>query len=305
MILTVGATGYLGGAIVDELCRRGKRVRCLVRNGADTSRLPAHSIEIVQGDVQNRASLAGAVTGVDTIISTFSTRILKERRVSTLWDNDYEGNLSLIKLAQEEGVKKYIFSSYWGLAKFGNFEHGRIKKLVEDLLSVSGIDYTIFRITTLATDLSMVLGNRLKRTGWAPMFMKREEKVRPILPEDLAWCIADALENSQASRRIIEVAGVEEYTFLELRDLFSRCMGRNVNFVFIPPALAKFCAACFDFITNDAYNAKGLVSAFTGGSTCDITEMQQIFTIRQGSFARHLKDYLTSGRVITQTPQQH
>ena len=303
MILTVGATGYLGGAIVEELCRRGKPVRCLVRKGSDTSKLPAAGVEIVYGDVRDRASLKEAVKGVSAIISTFSTRIMKERRVAVLWENDYEGNLSLIRLAQEKGVKKYVFASYWGLAKFGNFEHGRIKKLVEDLLSVSGIDYTVFRITTLATDMSILLGNRLKRKGWAPMFMKRQEKVRPILPEDLAWCVADALYNPAASRKTIEVARDEEYAFIELQNLFSRFLGREVRFIFIPPAVAKFIAACIDFVTDNKYNASGLVSAFTGGSTCDISEMQKIFMIRQGSFAQHLEDCLKQGRVIPQTPQ--
>ena len=303
MILTVGATGHLGGAIVEELCKRGKPVRCLVRQGSDTSRLLAAGVETVCGDVRDRASIKEAMKGVRAIISTFSTRIMKERRVAALWENDYEGNLSLIRLAREEGVRKYIFGSYWGLAKFGNFEHGRIKKLVEDLLSVSGIDYTVFRITTLATDMSILLGNRMKRKGWAPMFMKQQEKVRPILPEDLAWCVADALENPAAANKLIEVAGEEEYTFIELQNLFSRFLGRKVRFIFIPPAVAKFLASCIDFVTDNKYNASGLVSAFTGGSTCDISEMQNIFTIRQGSFARHLEDYLREGKVIPQTPQ--
>jgi uncharacterized protein YbjT (DUF2867 family) len=303
MILTVGATGHLGGAIVEELCRRGKPVRCLVRKGSDIAKLPAAGVEIVYGDVRDRASLKEAVKGVSTIISTFSTRIIRERRVSALWENDYEGNLSLIRLAREEGVKKYIFASYWGLAKFSNFEHGRIKKLVEDLLTVSGLDYTVFRITTLATDMSILLGNRLQRKGWAPMFMRRQEKVRPILTEDLAWCIADALDNPAASSKTVEVAGEEEYSFIELQNLFSRCLGREVRFIFIPPAVAKAIAAGIDFVTGNKYNATGLVSAFTGGSTCDISEMQKIFRITQGSFARHLQDYLRQGRVIPQTPQ--
>ena len=49
MILTVGATGHLGGAIVEELCRRGKPVRCLVRKGSDIAKLPAADVEIAYG----------------------------------------------------------------------------------------------------------------------------------------------------------------------------------------------------------------------------------------------------------------
>lgn len=302
MILVVGGTGYLGGTVVEELCRRGMPVRCLARKGSDTSRLPKDGIDILYGDVRDRDSLEKAMNGVDTVISSFATRIMKERKVSCLWETDYDGNLSLIKLAKEARVKKYIFVSYWGLAKFGNFEHGRIKKLVEDLLTVSGIDYTVFRVTTLATDMSILLGKRLKEKGWIPMFMKRYERVRPILLEDLAWCMVDAIENPKASYKIIEVAGEEEYTFLELHELFSRLLNKKVRFVFLPLPLVNFVAAPVDCFTGNAYNAKGLVSAFTGGSTCNITTMKNIFRIKQGSFAKHLEDYLKTGKVIRQEP---
>jgi len=173
-----------------------------------------------------------------------------------------------------------------------------VKKSVEDLLQVSGLDYTIFRVTTLATDMSVLLGNRLKKKGWAPMFMKREEKVRPILPEDLARCMVDALDNSKASRRIVEVAGEEEYTFVELRDLFSKVLNKKVRFIFLPLKLAYFMAGIADGLTSGEYNARGLVSAFTGGSTCDISEMKEIFAITQGSFAKHLEGYFQNQGAI-------
>jgi uncharacterized protein YbjT (DUF2867 family) len=273
-----------------------------VRKGSDTSKLQKEGVDLIYGDVRDQGVLKKALVGVNTVISSFATRIMKERKVSTLWETDYQGNLSLIRLAKEAGVKKYIFVSYWGLAKFGNFEHGRIKKLVEDLLTVSGLDYTVFRVTTLATDMSILLGKRLKQKGWAPLFMKRHERVRPILLEDLAWCMVNAIENPKASNKIIEVAGEEEYTFLELLELFCRLLTKKVRFIFLPLPLVRFIASFVDFFTGDAYNVKGLVSAFTGGSTCDITEMKEIFRIKQGSFARHLEDYLKTGGIVRQEP---
>jgi uncharacterized protein YbjT (DUF2867 family) len=126
--------------------------------------------------------------------------------------------------------------------------------------------------------------------------------VRPILLEDLAWCMVNAIENPKASNKIIEVAGEEEYTFLELQELFCRLLTKKVRFVFLPLPLVNLVASFVDFFTGNAYNAKGLVSAFTGGSTCDITEMKEIFRIKQGSFARHLEDYLKTGGIVRQEP---
>jgi uncharacterized protein YbjT (DUF2867 family) len=125
------------------------------------------------------------------------------------------------------------------------------------------------------------------------MFMRPEEKVRPILPQDLARCMAESLDNIKASRTIVEVAGEEEYTFVELQDLFSRVLQKKVRFIFIPPQVANFIAGLVDSFTGRAYNAKGLVSAFTGGSTCDISQMKEIFSVKQSSFAQYLEDYFT------------
>ena len=274
MNVLIGATGFLGGAVAEEMARRDLPLRCLIRTGADISRLQKLGVELHEGDARDLDSVANVLEGADTVISSFTTRIFQRPKALDFWQNDYQGNLNLIQLAKEHKVKKFIFVSYWGLAKFGDFEHGKIKKTVEDLLQVSGLDYTIFRVTTLATDMSVLLGNSLKRRGWSPMFMKREEKVRPILPDDLARCMVDAIDNRKASNTIVEVAGEEEYTFLELRDLFSQVLGNKVRFIFIPSPVAYFIAGLVDSFTGRAYNARGLVSAFTGGSTCDICQIK-------------------------------
>src|SRR5688500_13891022 len=45
-VLVVGATGSLGGKVVDELLNRGKSVRALVRSTTDASRLESRGVEI-------------------------------------------------------------------------------------------------------------------------------------------------------------------------------------------------------------------------------------------------------------------
>lgn len=44
-VLVVGATGALGGQVVDELLARGKAVRALVRPAVDASKLQDKSAE--------------------------------------------------------------------------------------------------------------------------------------------------------------------------------------------------------------------------------------------------------------------
>jgi uncharacterized protein YbjT (DUF2867 family) len=291
-VLLVGATGKLGGAVAKVLAEQSIPFSCLVRKTADTTKLLQLNPELVQGDVRDGAALAEAMAGIDAVISSFTTR-LPPKTAGDFWEVDYGGNLSLIRLAQANAVKKYIFVSYWGLAKFSNFEHGKVKKMVEDLLMVSGLDYTVFRVTTLATDLVHLMGNNLKKRGFSPMLMKREERVRPILVEDLARCMVNALSNTNASRKIIEIGGEDEYTFEELRELYCKALGKNVRFIYLSLPLARFIAATVDYLTGDRYNAKGMVSAFSGGSTCDITDAKRICNIPFGNFRDYLMDYFT------------
>ena len=291
MILCVGSTGHLGRIVINDLTSKKFKVRCLVRNSSKTSFIEKTGVEIIPTDFKDKELLNSAFKGIDTVISTFSTNIAKQPETKGLWSNDYRINLELIKKAKKHGVRKFIFTSYWGLAKFGAFEHGMIKKMIEDLLIISGLDYTVLRITSLATDMSLLLGSSLKKRGFAPVMMKRLERISPILLEDLSFCITDAIHNPKASNNIIEVAGKEEYTFIELQDLFSEAIGKKIRLIFVPLLVANIIAYTVDSITINKFNARGLVSAFTGGSTCDISIMNDIFRLEQGSFKEYIIDH--------------
>ncbi|WP_208614697.1 NAD(P)H-binding protein [Streptomyces regalis] len=69
-VLVVGATGSLGGKVVDELLKRGKNVRALVRATTDASRLEKRGVEIARGDMLDLGSLVAAMNGADAVITT-------------------------------------------------------------------------------------------------------------------------------------------------------------------------------------------------------------------------------------------
>ena len=56
-MLVVGATGYLGSQVVDELLARGKNVRALVRPSTDATKLEAQGVQIARGDMLDPDSL--------------------------------------------------------------------------------------------------------------------------------------------------------------------------------------------------------------------------------------------------------
>ncbi len=71
-ILLVGAAGWLGGQIADELLDRGASLRALLRGGkahAKAAHLSARKAEIAGGDLTDAASLDAAAKGIGVIVS--------------------------------------------------------------------------------------------------------------------------------------------------------------------------------------------------------------------------------------------
>lgn len=70
-ILVAGATGQQGGAVVRHLRRRGYTVRALTRDpdGDKARALRADGVEVVRGDLSDRASLDPPLEGVDGVFS--------------------------------------------------------------------------------------------------------------------------------------------------------------------------------------------------------------------------------------------
>ena len=67
MNLVTGATGLLGSHIVEQLRQRGRPVRALARPNSNVSWLETQDVEIIAGNLSDRASLARACQGVRTV----------------------------------------------------------------------------------------------------------------------------------------------------------------------------------------------------------------------------------------------
>lgn len=70
-VLVLGATGFVGGAVVANLVRAGYRAHCLVREGSETRALERFgtSVTLHRGELDDKLSLVAAMEGCDWVIN--------------------------------------------------------------------------------------------------------------------------------------------------------------------------------------------------------------------------------------------
>src|SRR6476620_1612630 len=66
-VLVTGASGFIGGQLVDALLANGDDVTCLVRAKSDTSALRQRRVNLALGDVTEPSSLSAAIASADTV----------------------------------------------------------------------------------------------------------------------------------------------------------------------------------------------------------------------------------------------
>src|SRR3954447_1621564 len=101
-VLVAGGTGRLGTLIVRRLCVRGIEVRVLTREPGRAAHLADSRVEVVLGDVRDRASTAAAAVGVDLVLSAVHG-FAGPGGVSPA-SVDRDGNLHLVEAAANAGA---------------------------------------------------------------------------------------------------------------------------------------------------------------------------------------------------------
>ena len=111
-ILVTGAGGFLGSALIDDLCAPGYQVCALARTESASLRRPG--IDVILGDVRDARTVRLGVAGCTSIVHLAGkAHAIDDVGVS---ESDYqsvnvEGTRLLLEEAKAAGVKQFVFAS--------------------------------------------------------------------------------------------------------------------------------------------------------------------------------------------------
>lgn len=120
-VLVTGAAGFTGGHLARRLAARGEDVRAFVRDPVRTSELAGAGIELVSGDLRDRAAVERAARGVDVVY-----HIAAIYRQAGLPDDEYravnaDAVRTVVEAAAAGGARRVVHCSTVGV--HGDVEH--------------------------------------------------------------------------------------------------------------------------------------------------------------------------------------
>jgi divinyl chlorophyllide a 8-vinyl-reductase len=112
-VVVVGATGYIGKAVVRQAVSRGYPTTAVVRDASAASSEPKfQGATVVQADVCNPSSLSGVAPfkkgEVDVVISCLASRSGSKKDSFAI---DYQATLNALNAAREAGARHFVLLS--------------------------------------------------------------------------------------------------------------------------------------------------------------------------------------------------
>lgn len=254
LIALTGATGFIGRHLLNELPKRGYRVRVLLRR---PSEVPAGASSAVIGDIASPHNMAAALRDVDMVIHSAGLAHAMSGRP----EDDYrtintEATVRLAQAAERAGVKRFVFLSSIRAQTGPTAEgilteaeepqptdpYGRSKLEAERGLSALGLDWAALRPVLVygpgvKGNMAALLG--LAQSPW-PLPLGGLSAKRSLLSLDnLAAAVDTVLRAQGPLKRPFIVADPEPITIPEMITALRKGFGRGPGLIPVPSFILK------------------------------------------------------------------
>lgn len=223
MELVTGATGYIGGRLIERLRADGRPVRALARDPARFA--PVEGVDVAPGDLLQRESLAQALEGCSTAYYLVHSM---ERGANGFVDRDRLAAENFVAAAQEAGLERVVYLGGLVPEAGPRSQHLASRLEVEEIL-LEGIP------SSTALRASIVIGSRsssfrilvrlVSNLRLLPLPSWRSNRTQPIFEEDAIEYLARTPDTPKAAGRSLDIVGPEVMSYGEMVERIAEAMG--------------------------------------------------------------------------------
>ena len=233
LIMLTGATGYVGGRLLQMLEQHGYRVRCMARRPENLVPRVGPSTQVVKGDVLDLVSLQSALKGVSVayyLVHSMSSE-------GSFEENDRKAAHNFGNIAKAAGVERIIYLGGLGNDDDDLSPHLRSRQEVGKILRQSGVPLLEFRASivigsgSLSFQLIRSLVERLPimiTPKWVQV------SAQPIAIEDLIEYLEAALFVPDSGCRVYEIGGADQVSYADIMRIYGSCRNIGVRMIPVP-----------------------------------------------------------------------
>jgi uncharacterized protein YbjT (DUF2867 family) len=217
-ILVTGATGRVGRHIVEQLVKRGAKVRALTRDPSKAN-VPT-GVEVAKGDLLDIDALRAAFDGVRTLFL-----------LNAVTGDEFTQAIITLNIAREAGVERVVYQSVFDADQAVNVPHFAVKSGAERMLERTGFSATILR-PSYFIDNELMIKDAIVNHGVYPMPIG-SKGVAMVDGRDIAEVAAiELIRRDGASEKLpvetINLVGPDTLTGPQVAKIWSDLLGRPI-----------------------------------------------------------------------------
>jgi len=297
--LVTGATGFIGGHLVEKLVAEGFKVRALVRATSNTELIDKLGVEKALGDLRDFSSLKKAVKNVDLVFHLAAYYTFHGKK-ELYWEINVEGTRKLVEACLSEGVKRFIYCSTTeavgptpprpvdeSYPPNPTYEYGRSKLAAENVVREAGgkgLEYTIIRPSGVygprnVNDVSYYFITLVASGSLLSRFIpgSGETLIQFVHVSDVVQGFLLAAEKDVSIGQTYFISEDKAYTYNEVYNILSEILNVKVKRFHIPGWLAKAFIAPIEF----AYKIVGKEHFMYHVSTIDAMLQNRAYSVEK------------------------
>lgn len=243
-ILVTGAAGYVGNNTVRKLVKQGKTVRAMVRD-VDKAKKRLHGVlgkvEIVTGDVSDRAGLEKVMEGVDTVVHLVAIAI--EKGGQTYEEVNYQGTINVVDAANKAGVRRFINMSQNGASSDIPYRFLRSKGRAQEYVAQFAPNWTALRPSAIFGPQDEFFNSLARLAQLTPFIFPLigggKAEFQPVSVDDVAEAVVRSIDDDSTIGKELGLGGPEVLTLGEIEKRVIKALGRRHALLPVPVGLLR------------------------------------------------------------------
>jgi uncharacterized protein YbjT (DUF2867 family) len=248
-ILVTGASGYIGGRLVNELLARGYQVRVIIRENATHYQELWPQAEVVVADALKYETLQHALNQIDTAFYLIHSLLLGQQQ---FYDADITAAHNFREAARINNVKRIIYLGGLGDAAALLSEHLRGRIHVSEELQKGPVPVTILRAATIMGSGSAsyeIIKHLIKKVPVISVPKWANTRCQPIAIRDVIKYLVGCLENPATAGKSFDIGGQDILTYRQMLEIFAEIIGKKRLFFRGPFSRLRFYAYIASLVT--------------------------------------------------------